>query len=108
MSSRRLRPIIFTLFPKVSISPTCSTCSCWKNGKLKQERTGFCMNIWTRLTKWTLLPLAILLPLSAADKGITKQQADEILNELKQIRQLLEKQQATGAQPEQPTRAKVA
>jgi hypothetical protein len=51
------------------------------------------MKTWTRLAQWTALPLAILVPLSAADKGITKQQADEILNELKQIRQLLEKQQ---------------
>lgn len=66
------------------------------------------MKTWTRWAKWTALPLAILLPLSAADKGITKQQADEILNELKQIRQLLEKQQGGAAQPEQPTRAKVA
>ena len=67
------------------------------------------MKIWTGLAKWVALPLAILLPLSAADKGITKQQADEILDELRQIRQLLEKQQAgnTG-QPEQPTHAKVA
>jgi len=68
------------------------------------------MNLWTRFAKWTVLPLAILLPLSAADKGITKEQADEILKELRQIRQLLEKQQApvAAAQPEQPTRAKVA
>jgi protein-disulfide isomerase len=66
------------------------------------------MKTWTRLAQWTALPLAILVPLSAADKGITKQQADEILNELKQIRQLLEKQQGNAGQPEQPTRAKVA
>lgn len=66
------------------------------------------MKTWIRWVKWTALPLAIFLPLSAADKGITRQQADEILNELKQIRQLLEKQQANGGQPEQPTRAKVA
>lgn len=69
------------------------------------------MFTWTRLAKWTALPLAILLPLSAADKGITKQQADEILDELRQIRQLLEKQQAGGTaaqQPQEPTRATVA
>jgi protein-disulfide isomerase len=41
--------------------------------------------------------------------GITRQQADEILKELRNIRQLLEKQQARPAQPqeEQPTRAKI-
>ena len=42
--------------------------------------------------------------------GITRQQADEILKELRQIRQLLEKQQAQPAaqpQTEQPTRAKI-
>src|SRR5690348_16641353 len=61
-----------------------------------------------RYLKWVALPLAILLPLGAAEKGITKQQADEILDELRQIRQLLEKQQNANAQPEQPTRAKVA
>lgn len=61
-----------------------------------------------RYVKWVALPLAILLPLGAAEKGITKQQADEILDELRQIRQLLEKQQNANAQPEQPTRAKVA
>ena len=66
------------------------------------------MTIWTRWTKCTVLSLAMLLPLGAADKGITKQQADEILNELKQIHQLLEKQQPAVAQPEQPTRARVA
>ena len=66
------------------------------------------MKNWMRLSKWTALSLAVFLPLSAADKGITRQQADEILNELKQIRQLLEKQQAGGGQPDQPTRAKVA
>jgi len=46
----------------------------------------------------TILPLAICLafPAVAADKkksdqGITREQADEILNELRQIRELLEK-----------------
>ncbi len=67
------------------------------------------MRTWTRFAKSTALSLAVLLPLAAADKGITKQQADEILNELRQIRQLLEKQQqgAAAQQPEPPTRAKV-
>ena len=65
------------------------------------------MREWIRYGKWVALPLA-LLPLAAAGKGITKKQADEILDELRQIRQLLEKQQAGNHQPEQPTRAKVA
>lgn len=67
------------------------------------------MKLWTRIARWTVLPLAILLPLGAADKGISREQADEILKELRQIRQLLEKQQGSAAaQPEQPTRATVA
>jgi protein-disulfide isomerase len=64
------------------------------------------------------IPLALALPAAAQmvagesrkDEGITRQQADDILNELRQIRQLLEKQQAKGAgQPdaEQPVRAKL-
>src|SRR5689334_8469131 len=41
-------------------------------------------------------------------QGITRQQADQILQELRQIRQLLEKQGRPAAQQEeQPTRAKV-
>ena len=36
-------------------------------------------------------------PATAQDQGITRQQADQILNELRQIRQLLEKQQAGKA-----------
>jgi protein-disulfide isomerase len=45
-----------------------------------------------------------------ADQGITRQQADQILQELRQIRQLLEKQGAKPAAPqeEQPTKAKVS
>src|SRR5690348_5136780 len=66
------------------------------------------MKSWIRCTTWVALPLLFLAPLGAADKGITKQQADEILNELRQIRQLLEKQQAGNTQPEPPTRAAVA
>jgi protein-disulfide isomerase len=42
--------------------------------------------------------------------GITRQQADQILQELRQIRQLLERQQARPAQPQEeaPTKAKIA
>jgi protein-disulfide isomerase len=53
------------------------------------------------------------LPLAAQvandQTGLTRQQGDEILKELRQIRQLLEKQQAKPAQPpeEGPTRAKI-
>jgi protein-disulfide isomerase len=41
--------------------------------------------------------------------GLTRQQGDEILKELRQIRQLLEKQQAKPGQPQEeaPTRAKI-
>ncbi len=44
------------------------------------------------------------------EPGITRQQADQILEELRQIRQLLEKQQARPAAPAEdgPTRAKLA
>jgi protein-disulfide isomerase len=51
--------------------------------------------------------LAVLaLPLAAQDQGITKQQADQILNELRQIRQLLERQAAAKpGGPAEPTRA---
>ena len=47
---------------------------------------------------------ALLLPLHGQvaanqDSGITRQQADQILNELRQIRQLLEQQAKAGAQP---------
>lgn len=60
------------------------------------------------------LPFALLLPLSAQqnaakpDEGITRQQAEEIINELRAIRQLLTQQQAKGAAPDQPQRAKLA
>jgi protein-disulfide isomerase len=60
---------------------------------------------------WAALPLVLLVPLGAADKGITHEQADEILKELRQIRELLEKQGASGpaAQPgqQQITKANV-
>ena len=59
--------------------------------------------------KWAALPLIALLPLAAADKGITREQADEILKELRQIRELLEKQGAGApAGQQQLTKAKVS
>jgi protein-disulfide isomerase len=55
-----------------------------------------------------LVPMALLLPLGAQDTGITKQQADEIINELRQIRQLLEKQEKPAAEQEKaPAEAKL-
>jgi len=63
------------------------------------------------------LPLAIVTtagaqvqPQSVQEPGITRQQADQILNELRQIRQLLERQQqARGGQPaEEITKAKMS
>jgi protein-disulfide isomerase len=56
------------------------------------------MRQFFRYARWAALPLALLLPLVAQDKkksaseGITREQADQILDELRQIRQLLEKQ----------------
>lgn len=64
-----------------------------------------------RYAQWAVLPLLLLPPLGAKDEGITKQQADEILNELRQIRQLLEKQAAAapaGQQQEPVTKAVVS
>src|SRR3954470_22110368 len=60
----------------------------------------------------TTLCFVVALPVIAQkpDKSpMTRQQGDEILQELRQIRQLLEKQQANPAQKqeEQPTRAKL-
>ncbi len=55
------------------------------------------MKRFFRYMKWAALPLALLVPLGAADKGITHDQADEILKELRQIRELLEKQGAAAA-----------
>jgi protein-disulfide isomerase len=68
-----------------------------------------------RYANWAVLPLMVLLPFGSPiaakdkDEGITKQQADEILNELRQIRQLLEKQTAAAPQPagDQITKAKL-
>jgi protein-disulfide isomerase len=63
-----------------------------------------------RLATLIALPAMFLFPLAADDPTITRQQADDILNELRQIRQLLEKQAkqapAQGG-AEQPTRASV-
>jgi protein-disulfide isomerase len=55
------------------------------------------MRQFYRYARWAALPLALLLPLVAQDKksandGITREQADQILDELRQIRQLLQKQ----------------
>jgi protein-disulfide isomerase len=68
------------------------------------------MKMYFRYAKWLALPVAILLPLGAAEPGITRQQADQILNELRQIRQLLEKQAAAPQPPggEQITKARVS
>ena len=58
-------------------------------------------------TLFGVLPLAAQV---ANDQtGLTRQQGDEILKELRQIRQLLEKQQVKPAQPQEeaPTRAKI-
>jgi protein-disulfide isomerase len=52
----------------------------------------------------------VCLPIRAQvlDQGMTKQQGDQILQELRQIRLLLEKQgRAAAPQEEQPTRAKI-
>ena len=60
------------------------------------------MKKFFRCASFAALPLALLLRRSAHraanDPGITSQQADQILNELRQIRQLLEKQQAKAPQ----------
>ena len=45
---------------------------------------------------------------SQSDQGITKEQADAILNELKQIRVLLEKNQRAAVAPQAPEPAKVS
>ena len=70
------------------------------------------MSRFLRCIRWAVLPLALLLPLNAQtkknskDEGITREQADQILNELRQIRQLLEKQGEKDA-PAAPARAKL-
>jgi protein-disulfide isomerase len=66
------------------------------------------MSNFFRYTKFAALPLLFILPLGAQEQGISRQQAEEILNELRQIRQLLEKQAKPAApQPEQITRTKL-
>jgi protein-disulfide isomerase len=71
------------------------------------------MKKFLRYASLAALPLALLLPLAAQDapkdEGITRQQADQILNELRQIRQLLETQQGQAPRPqeEQPVKAKL-
>jgi len=71
------------------------------------------MKIDLQFARFLALPLAFLLPVGAQDSknepGITRQQADEILKELREIRQLLEKQANAAAAPAQPqvTRAKL-
>ena len=72
------------------------------------------MNQFLRTARFAALPLALLLPLAAQNagkaqnakmkdagesQGITREQADEILSELRQIRQLLEKQGEKGGEP---------
>jgi protein-disulfide isomerase len=70
------------------------------------------MKKFHRYARWTALPLLLLLPLGAQDKkksasdGITHEQADQILDELRQIRQLLEKQaESKPAGPAAPAKA---
>ncbi|MGA3096478.1 MAG: thioredoxin domain-containing protein [Bryobacteraceae bacterium] len=76
------------------------------------------MNKLFRYARYMAIPLALALPAAAQmaagqtpkDEGITHQQAEDILKELRQIRELLEKQQSKGSgQPdaEQPARAKL-
>jgi protein-disulfide isomerase len=72
-----------------------------------------------RFARLAALPLAVLLPLGAQQnaaqqnaapqsEGITRQQAEEIINELRAIRQLLTQQQAKApAALEQPQRVKL-
>jgi len=76
------------------------------------------MNHIFRYTRWAALPLVLLLPLAAQntkkdakkdsgkDAGITREQADAILDELRQIRQLLAAQAEKNGPPA-PTRAKL-
>ena len=57
------------------------------------------------------LPVAAQVPLAPKDEGITHQQADQILDELRQIRHLLEQQQAKAEDQQKddaPKRAKLA
>jgi protein-disulfide isomerase len=69
------------------------------------------MKKYLRNALFAVLPLALGMPLAAqSSEGITRQQADEILSELRQIRQLLQKQGQGQVQPAPepaPTRAKL-
>jgi protein-disulfide isomerase len=67
------------------------------------------MKTFFQYARLAAVPLVLMFPLAAQQEpGITRQQADEILNELRQIRQLLEKQGGKAqAAPDQPVRAKV-
>ena len=70
------------------------------------------MKNYFRFAKFAALPLALVLPLGAQvgtppqEPGLTRQQGDQILNELRLIRQLLEKQ-GNKEQKEEITRAKL-
>jgi protein-disulfide isomerase len=73
------------------------------------------MKTFFRYAMSVALPLTLALPLAGQvpvpkEEGITHQQADQILDELRQIRQLLEQQQAKAGAPqkEEPKRAKLA
>jgi protein-disulfide isomerase len=74
------------------------------------------MKKFLQYTMFMALPAVLLSPLAAQNAkeqsdGITRQQADDILNELRQIRQLLEKQQPrvpAGPQAEPFAKAKVS
>jgi len=59
-----------------------------------------------RFLSAALLPLAVFAQVGP-EPGITRQQADEMLKELRQIRQLLEKQGAREPDKEQVTHAKL-
>lgn len=76
------------------------------------------MKLYFRYVTFAALPLMLLLPLSAQsskkdskkDTGITSDQADQILDELRQIRQLLQQQTQLLAEknkPAAPSRAKL-
>jgi len=63
------------------------------------------MTKFSRFRKLGALHLMWLLPLSAQQYGITREQADAILSELREIRQLLERQaHAVVPDPQQPER----
>jgi protein-disulfide isomerase len=61
------------------------------------------MKMGFRFVPAALLPLFLLGPLAAQQgEGITRKQADEILSELRQIRQLLQQQNSKNTPPEPP------